>query len=60
MNSTPEKSAQIIQLPQGVKSRALGTITDVKAHVTRKLDFLLDGLSANVEHALFEDRKSVV
>ncbi len=55
MTSTVKKSAEIIQLPRGVKSRALSTITDVISNVNRKLDFLLDGLSANVEHALFEE-----
>jgi hypothetical protein len=55
MTSTQKKGAQIIQLPQGVRSRALSTITDVKINVNRKLDYLLNGLSANVEHALFEE-----
>ena len=55
MTSTQKKSAQIIQLPQGVRSRALSTISDVKLNVNRKLDYLLTGLSANVEYALFEE-----
>jgi hypothetical protein len=55
MTLTLKKSAEIIQLPQGVRSRALSTITDVKVNVNRKLDYLLNGLSDNVEHALFEE-----
>ena len=55
MTSRLRKSAQINRPPPGVQSKVSGAITDVKDSVEGKLDYLFDGLSANIEYALFEE-----
>lgn len=55
--SSPSNTAQIIKLPNAAASKRVETVKRVRAAVEKKLFFLMDGLSANVADALFEEMR---
>ncbi len=50
-----KQEAQIIRLPGVARKRKAGIVREIKARVDSRLDYLFDGLAANVENALFEE-----
>lgn len=48
-------TAEIIQLPKAATSKRVAAVKQIRAAVDKKLVHLVDGLSANVADALFEE-----
>ena len=57
--SNRENTAEIIQLPTVATNQRVETVKKVRAAVEKKLTYLMEGLSANAEEALFEEMREL-
>lgn len=57
--STRDNTAQVIQLPTVAANRRVESVKKVRAAVEKKLSYLMDGMSANAEEALFEEMHGI-
>lgn len=57
--SQRDNTAEIIQLPTAAANQRVDTVKKVRAAVENKLSYLMDGMSANAEEALFEEMQDL-
>jgi hypothetical protein len=55
MTSLLQQDAKVIDLPMAARRRTLDIVKELKVNMDVKLDYLFDGLGANVADALFEE-----
>ena len=55
MTSLLQQDAKVIDLPMAARRRTLDIVKELKVNMDVKLDYLFDGLGANVADTLFEE-----